>query len=299
MGEKPTLVSLIIPTYNRNNQLKECLQSVTKMKFPKEELEVIIVNDGGNEFDDDLNKLINEHGYKTYSQENNGPAAARNYGAAHAAGNYLAFIDDDCIPAADWLSIMVGKAEKSPEDLIGGKVVNALKENIYAEASQMIIDYLYTAWETKRTVRSFFTTNNMIMSRMGFEKMNGFDKDFTSAAAEDREFCTRWQVAGKKMNFDPNAIVYHLHKLHFKSFLTQQFNYGKGLFLYDKKCKQITKQKRRLESLSFYFKLLMYPFKMKPIFKAMKLFILMVISQAALFSGYLSLHFSKARSKNV
>jgi cellulose synthase/poly-beta-1,6-N-acetylglucosamine synthase-like glycosyltransferase len=261
------------------------------MQFPKKDLEVIILNDGGNEFDDELNEFINEHGYKKYSQENSGPAAARNYGAKYAKGTYLAFLDDDCIPSSDWLSILLSCVKDAPTSLVGGKIENALGNNIFSEASQMILHYLYAAWEKNRTVSSFFTSNNMIIRKNLFDEIGGFDPNFRTS--EDREFCTRWQSSGYQMQYVASAIVHHHHNLSFKSFWNQQRAYGNGLFFYNKKYQHTTKHKRRFESVSFYWNLLVFPFNKMGVYQGAKTSILLLVSQIAIFAGYMQSRFKK------
>lgn len=82
-------------------------------------------------------------------QTNAGPAHARNTGARHASGAVLAFTDDDCTPRPDWLSTLHARARQNPEQLVGGHTVNALPDNVYATASQLLIDYLYAYHATR------------------------------------------------------------------------------------------------------------------------------------------------------
>src|SRR3990172_7747823 len=77
-------------------------------------------------------------------QRNAGPASARNTGAAQARGEFLAFTDDDCRPAPDWLRGLALRLTQSPDCVIGGRTTNALPDNPYSSASQLLIDYLYS-----------------------------------------------------------------------------------------------------------------------------------------------------------
>ena len=105
MGEKRPFFSIIIPTYNRPRQLRECLKSIKRLAFPKKRFEVIVVDDGGKR---PLGKLIcsfeSHFSAKLIQQSNAGPAAARNSGAAHARGDFVVFTDDDCLTVPNWLS---------------------------------------------------------------------------------------------------------------------------------------------------------------------------------------------------
>ena len=97
----PPKVSVIIPTFNRKDWLKECLDSVTNQDTKGISYEVIVVDDGSSDGTEDI-----VHRYKktTYlRQKNQGQAAARNLGLSAARGQVIAFTDDDCIPSKDWL----------------------------------------------------------------------------------------------------------------------------------------------------------------------------------------------------
>jgi len=143
MELKPSF-SIIIPTYNRPNELKRCLDAISKMNYPRNQFEVIIVDDGG---ECALNHLIARHqkqiDLKIYRQKNAGPAMARNAGTTNARGNYFAFTDDDCAPDAKWLQCFEARFDQTPNSVIGGKTINALPKNLYAEASQLFMDYLH------------------------------------------------------------------------------------------------------------------------------------------------------------
>ena len=96
--------SIIIPTHNRPSHLAACLESIVHQTYPSSLYEVIVIDDGSktaiapvvSKFHDRVNLIL-------LTQLNQGPASARNTGAAKARGRYLAFTDDDCSPAPDWL----------------------------------------------------------------------------------------------------------------------------------------------------------------------------------------------------
>lgn len=86
-------VSAVIPAYNRRRQLLEAVQSVLQQTSPVDEL--IVVDDGSEDDLSDVQKLVEQSGHTWLRQDNRGPAAARNLGAAHAGGAFLAFLDSD------------------------------------------------------------------------------------------------------------------------------------------------------------------------------------------------------------
>ena len=132
---------------------------------------------------------------------NAGPASARNTGAAVAASPLLVFTDDDCEPEVEWLSALHAQSMEHPECLIGGQTINGLPDNVYAAASQLLIDYLYqyqasVSTHGERAAPAFFTANNFGVPAALFRRVGGFDESFPLAGGEDRELCDRWQHLG-------------------------------------------------------------------------------------------------------
>ncbi|RKZ49143.1 MAG: glycosyl transferase [Candidatus Parabeggiatoa sp. nov. 3] len=280
MTQQP-FFSIVIPTYNRPQQLALCLQSLARQDYPR--FEVIVVDDGSEVL---LSELVlsfrDQLDITLLTQDNAGPAAARNTGAAQAKGRFFAFTDDDCQPDANWLKNLAAAFKKNPNNAIGGKTINQLPKNIYSTASQLLIDYLYSYYNSERNQARFLTTNNLALPAKLFHAINGFDTHFPLAAAEDRDFCHRWLNNGYRMIYNFKIVVYHEHHLTLFSFWRQQFNYGKGAFLFHRaKRSDSTKEPK-----SFYWHLIRYPFSKANLFKASILVILMMVSQVAITAGY-------------
>ena len=185
-------ISIVIPTYNRPERLEQCLESIARLDYPSNRFEVIVVDDGSRislepiavKFEDCISiNLIR--------QSNAGPASARNTGAAAAQGDYLIFTDDDCQPHPDWLKTLTQAIKDFPNTLIGGHTINALPNNLYSSASQLLIDYLYDYYNQQKEEATFFASNNFALPRKLYQQLEGFDTSFPLAAGEDREFCDR------------------------------------------------------------------------------------------------------------
>src|SRR4051794_19726519 len=102
--------SVIIPTRDRPEQLVACLRSLGALAYPRDRFEVIVVDDGSTTaLEPIVGRSRGELHLALLKQSNAGPAAARNTGAAHAKGEFLAFIDDDCSPASDWLQALAAR----------------------------------------------------------------------------------------------------------------------------------------------------------------------------------------------
>ena len=178
--------SIVVPTYNRPQYLARCLNALAQMTYPRDRFEVIVVDDGSAQsmaptvapFRASLNLTLIE-------QANGGPAKARNAGAAQAQAQYLVFTDDDCQPTPTWLQALEAKLQACPQALVGGHTLNALPDNLFSTASQILIDYLYDYYNARHQP-SFFASNNFAMAVEQFQAIGGFDTSFPLAAGEDR-----------------------------------------------------------------------------------------------------------------
>ncbi len=252
--------SIIVPTYGRPGQLATCLQFLACLDYPLDRFEVIVVDDGSQRPPESVVLAFRDQFNVTLlTQPHAGPAAARNTGAARAKGKFLAFTDDDCAPAPNWLQTLAARFTQVPDGAIGGRTFNALPANPYSAASQLLIDYLYAYYNADPDRASFLTSNNMALPAGHFRAIGGFDSTFPRAAAEDRELCDRWLHHGYHLIYAPEARVYHAHALTFGTFWRQHFNYGRGAFYFHEIRARRGQDRIKLEPFSFYADLLRYP----------------------------------------
>lgn len=224
--------AVIIPTYHRPAALQQCLRALHAQSYPATCFEVIVVDDGGGERLCDLPEVRDTNiKIRVLQQTNAGPGAARNRGASATDAEYLAFTDDDCAPAPDWLATLANRVKHDRTALYGGRVVNGLPNNLYASASQLIVDLAYAHQNAQAANASFFASNNMAVPAAAFRRLGGFDPSFR-VASEDRDLCARWAEAGGRLAFVEEAIVVHEHSLTLGGFLRQHFSYGRGAWRY-------------------------------------------------------------------
>lgn len=277
------LFSVIIPSYNRHQKLSLCLSALSQIDYPN--FEVIIVDDGSPMSLDEVIAIWTKKLTITLiKQENQGPSTARNVGVNHAQGKFLAFTDDDCLPAKDWLNNFAQQLEKTPSALVGGRTVNGLVNNVYASTSQMLVDYLYDYYNkgnSKNRQTSFFTSNNFAVSKDIFMLIGGFSQKFPLAAAEDREFCDRALKLGYEMIYLPAALVDHYHDLTLAQFWRQHFNYGRGAIHFNLVRAERNLDKIKAEGSFFYFNLFLYPFQQGLDFRGALISWLLLLTQIA------------------
>lgn len=287
VGSHRPFISIIIPTYERPKRLAVCLKALGGLDYPRERFEVIVVDDGSRrppeavvaEFNGNFDVML-------LTQAHAGPATARNTGAAQAKGDILAFTDDDCEPAVDWLQTLAKRFTATSNCAIGGRALNGLPDNPFSSASQMLIDYLYNYYNSVPYKARFITSNNLALPAVLFRAIEGFDTNFPYAAGEDRELCDRWLHHGFDMIYAPEVVVRHSHFLRFQTFYKQHFNYGRAAFYFHKLRAKRGRRHFKAEPLRFYFDLLRYPFLcMQPI-KSILFAMLLLLSQTANAAGF-------------
>jgi glycosyltransferase involved in cell wall biosynthesis len=197
------LFSIIVPTYERTNDLKKCLDCIENGKqfgmicTPKDANYEIIVTDDGNNNETQL--LISQHfnGVKWIKGPSKGPAANRNNGAKVARGKWLVFTDDDCLPDKKWLTAFKYAVENNPNcDAFEGKI-SPLSD----------IDLEFACCPVNLNGDNFWSAN-IAISKEIFVKCGGFDENFPYPASEDQELYHRVKSITQPL-FVKDAIVYH------------------------------------------------------------------------------------------
>jgi len=262
------MFSIVVPTRGRPGALVACLESLARLDYPPDAFEVVVVDDGGAcgalpELDLDV---------RVVRQDRSGPAAARNRGAAEARGRYLAFTDDDCTVPPDWLSRLEARLDGGGH-AVGGRVVNAVPESVYSEASELLVAFLHRYHNgAAPDAARFATSNNLGLPSALFAELGGFDSGFALAGGEDRDLSDR---LGQRqlLVYAPEVVVHHHRRMGLRDFVCQHFRYGRGAVRYH----ALRTGHARLEPLRFYRELIRFPGR-RPRIQA-----LLVLSQ--LFTG--------------
>ena len=277
--------SIVVPTYLRTGQLSDLLFSLTRLKYRSTDFEVIVVDDGGYiPLEPIIFRFCDQLKLTLLRQEKNaGPAYARNKGAACAEGQFLAFIDDDCLVDPGWLQALSEGFTQSPHCICGGKTFNILDQNPYSTASQLLIDHLYEHFSPVDKFGGFFPTNNFAVPRKRFLEIDGFDP--TLRFGEDREFCQRWTSRGYPFLSNPDAVVYHSHELNLMSFLRLHFLYGGGSFQFRRRCFDRNQSPGKLSPPSFYLRLIMSGITKEKSLRGLLFSLLLAASQMANTAG--------------
>ena len=284
----PLTFSVVVPTYRRPQKLARCLTSLARQTYPSSGFEVLVVDDGA--LGSELERVVataRPYACQLLSQAHRGAAAARNAGAWAARGRLLAFTDDDCEPAPNWLEVFERNlfAEGEPV-LFGGRVVNALAADPFAAASQALVDFLCEKQNRERSRARLLTSNNLCVPAAAFRELGGFDTSFSGAGGEDRELCLRWVAAKRPATFLPEAVVYHAHDMTLGEFVRQHHGYGRGAALLRRRAAAQGYGPLPLERMSFYLDLLRYPLRGSGSDARVRTSLLFALSQLANAAGY-------------
>lgn len=276
--------SVIIPTYRRPEALRHCLEALAAQDLARERFEVIVVDDGGQvPLDELIASFQSRMNVRLLCQQNAGPSAARNYGAAQARGRFLAFTDDDCAVAPDWLRRFGERFEANPDQLLGGRTVNALHHNLCSSASQLILDVVYDHYNADPDHARFFASQNIAVPADRYQQLGGFDTRFHTS--EDRDFCDRWAHAGWPLVFVRDAVMFHSHPMTFRRFFRQHFHYGRGAHRFHQARARRRGGDMEVEG-SFYAKCFLRPLTTEKGLRRVQLSALLVAWQAANTLGF-------------
>jgi glycosyltransferase involved in cell wall biosynthesis len=228
-------LSVVICTRNRAAQLAESLRSLTSLQCPVP-WELIIVDNGSIDETQDVLKSYAGNLLKTVVEPQAGLARARNTGWRTSQGDIVAFTDDDCYPAGDFLfSIIRCFAEEPRLGFLGGRIL------LYDPQ-----DYRITIQERSDRCDlrpGDFLRNGLIhganfaFRRSALESVNGFDERFGAGAlfssAEDSDILARMLARGWKGAYDPRPVVYHHHRRRTELEalqLMEQYERGRGAY---------------------------------------------------------------------
>jgi glycosyltransferase involved in cell wall biosynthesis len=223
---RPIIFSIIIPVYNRPEELRELFQTLTLQTFKS--FEVIIVEDGSQISSENIvNEYISQLNIKYYSKKNEGPGLTRNYGADRATGNYLIFFDSDCLIPHTYMAIVSHYLNSNWLDAYGGPDA----AHISFTPIQKAISYSMTSILTTGGIRGGMIdpekfhprSFNMGFSSEVFDKTRGFS---AMRFGEDLDMSMRIKKFGFRAGLIKDAFVYHKRRTDFRKFYKQVYNSG-------------------------------------------------------------------------
>ncbi|MGD9902576.1 MAG: glycosyltransferase [Vicinamibacterales bacterium] len=215
-------VSVVVCAYNAADTLDDCLQSLTRLRYPS--YEMIVVDDGSK--DDTAAIAARYPQVRLISTPNHGLSTARNIGLAAATGAVVAYTDADVRADADWLGYLVQPFADPQVVAVGGP-------NVVPEDDPWVAQCVARAPGGPTHVLFDDRTAehvpgcNMAMRRDALTAIGGFNPIYLRAG-DDVDVCWRLQSAGGVIAFAPSALVWHHHRPSVGAFWRQQVGYGEG-----------------------------------------------------------------------
>lgn len=220
-------ISVVIPTRNRHYRLHECIQSIVASDYLRDQLEIIVVDDGStDETASYLHQLIDAGlPIRALHLDGCGPATARNRGLAVSSGDLIAFTDDDCVVSGGWLCCLAESFADTTVDGVGGSVCAANDHLIarYMDFIRALDPPLQSDGHA-----SYLVTANACFRRSALEHVGGFDETFLTAGGEDPELGVRMKKMGMTLLFVPGCRVDHWYAPSAVDFLRRYYRYGIG-----------------------------------------------------------------------
>lgn len=223
--------SIIIPVYNRPDEVDELLQSLTAQTF--KDFEVLVVEDGSDiPCEEVVKKYTDQLDIKYYVKPNSGPGQTRNYGVQHSQGEYVIVLDSDVVLPEGYLQAVEDELSTNNSstkiDAFGGP--DRAHESF--TSVQKAINYSMTSFFTtggirggkKQMDKKFYPRSfNMGIRKSLYEKLGGFSE---MRFGEDIDFSIRIYESGATCRLFPEAWVWHKRRTDLKKFFKQVHNSG-------------------------------------------------------------------------
>ncbi len=194
-------ISVIIPAFNSEQYIRDCLDSLRKQSLSADEYEIIVVDNGSA---DRTVEIAQSLGVKVVPGPQLTVSALRNLGAAQAQGDILAFVDSDCCVAEDWLRLAV--------ELIGSKGAAAIG---YWYRLPHDLTWVERVWDLHMSLKRvtgyvpWLPSSNFFIRKSVFEKISGFNPQLVTG--EDSDICNRIILSGEKIYSDDRLAVTHMN----------------------------------------------------------------------------------------
>jgi GT2 family glycosyltransferase len=219
-------ISFIIPVFNRPGECSELLQSLSRQTDL--DFEVIVVEDGSSESSEAVvERYSDQLDIQYFSKKNSGPGPSRNFGSDRAGGNYLIFLDSDCIVPGQYVQVVREALERDYTDAFGGP------DRAHEEFTsfQKAVSFSMTSFLTTGGIRGgnermekFHPRSfNMGFSKKVYERTGGFSN---MRFGEDVDLSIRILGMGFSTQLIKEAFVYHKRRTSLKQFYKQVYNSG-------------------------------------------------------------------------
>ncbi len=204
-GAKP-FVSVVIPAFNAEDTLKDCLDALANQSYLRGKYEILVIDDGSTDATPDIAESGAD---RVIYQENQGPAIARNTGVDAARGEIILFTDADCVACETFVEQMINPL--ADPAVVGVKgAYRTHQKRMWARFAQIEFEERY-AKLAKTEFIDFVDSHAAAFRKDVFLEVGGFDPHFPVANNEDVDLSYKIARLGYPMIFNQEAIVYHTH----------------------------------------------------------------------------------------
>ena len=219
-------ISIIIPVKNRPQDIRECLMSLASLDYPRDKVEIIVVNDGST---DSTVKMIQTFDIKAiHLPQSIGASACRNLAAREANGDLLGFTDSDCVPHPHWLRELSPYFNDEKVGIVGGYVSNFYSrsslDRYEAVKSSLNMGPYPIKVENGNSSTAYVPSCNLIIRKKAFCEADGFQEDLN--VGEDVDLCWRTRKLGYHLLYVPEGEVKHKHRNDLLHMLRRRYDYG-------------------------------------------------------------------------
>lgn len=200
-------VSIILPVYNSEKTLNFCLDSLMSLDFPKEKLEIIVVDYNSS---DSTKDIIKRHEVIYLSEPKKGAAFALNRGIRNSRGEIIAITHSDCVVEKNWITNIIKGFRDSNIGGCGGEVLSYNPQS-----------WIERYWDYRRlyfqdgniakgeSILPWIASANVAFLRSVLDEVGLFDESFTDEYEIDLSW--RFCLKGYQLKYIPDALVYHCH----------------------------------------------------------------------------------------
>jgi GT2 family glycosyltransferase len=212
LGEK---VSVVIPTYNRHEDLQKCLNSLFNLKVKPHEV-IVVDSDSA----DGTEKLRDHFPIRFVSIHERNRQRALNLGFSIATGDVVAFLDDDVVVCEEWMKYLIEPYANDDVGGAGGRVIPyGTSSSFYVKISQKNVGKIFNnglvVGNFDLPSQNSIEVDSLIGCNMSFrrellQKVHGFDENYRGTGfRDDTDLCVRIRRLGRKLIYHPKALVWH------------------------------------------------------------------------------------------